>query len=144
MSTLTKIAENIAREAHAGQFRRDGVTPYITHVEAVVKKLNEDYRLAWCDDTIAAAWLHDVIDDTKETFESLKAKGVMTPKVDTALRYLTKKSGQSYDEYISMLCSTNIARSIKIYDILHNISDQPTNRQIRKYATALLRLVNEP
>lgn len=33
------LAEQIATRSHANQFRRDGVTPYITHPEAIVKKL---------------------------------------------------------------------------------------------------------
>jgi len=37
--TISQIAEKIARKAHDGQFRRDGVTPYVTHPGRVAKRV---------------------------------------------------------------------------------------------------------
>lgn len=48
----SELAEQIARKAHAGQFRRDGKTPYIKHVESVVAKL-----AGQCDEIKAAGLL---------------------------------------------------------------------------------------
>ena len=53
---LLMLCETIARQAHEGQFRRDGVTPYITHVESVVSRCSNKYEKS-------LAWLHDVIED---------------------------------------------------------------------------------
>jgi hypothetical protein len=66
------LAEQIARKAHVNQFRRDGVTPYITHPEAVVKKLGTE-----SDDVLAVAWLHDVLEDTCVTV-TIKTSGSTT------------------------------------------------------------------
>ena len=54
-------AAALASVAHAGQFRRGGVVPYFSHPEAVAaivaRFLPDDA------DAIAAAYLHDVVED---------------------------------------------------------------------------------
>ena len=129
------LAEQIARKAHDKQFRRDGVTPYITHPEAVAKKLhNED------DNTIAAAWLHDVLEDTSETPDSLRDAGI-PEEVITAVQKLTSKNGEPYEDYLEVLKANTIARKVKVADMLHNLSDEPTTKQILKYANGLVKLL---
>ncbi len=68
-----ELAHAIARRAHAGQFRRDGSTPYIEHVITVAGRTSE---FGGDDQAIAIAWLHDVLEDTKETEESLRRAGI--------------------------------------------------------------------
>lgn len=130
----SQIAESIARKAHAGQFRRDGVTPYITHPEAVAEMFE--------DDTLKAiAWLHDVIEDTSETEESLRAAGVDDDVMD-ALALLTHLEGHDYHTYIRRICYSHESVSIKLADIFHNLSSNPTDKQKRKYADAVKILLN--
>jgi len=50
---LVRLAEEVARTAHAGQFRRDGVRPYVVHPEAVASRVGDDPQ------AVAVAWLHD-------------------------------------------------------------------------------------
>ena len=57
---LVVLAEKIATEAHKGQFRADGKTPFIEHPKAVAAFFSDD---EWQLKVIA--WLHDVIEDTK-------------------------------------------------------------------------------
>ncbi|MCE2593951.1 bifunctional GTP diphosphokinase/guanosine-3',5'-bis pyrophosphate 3'-pyrophosphohydrolase [Motilimonas cestriensis] len=59
----------VARDAHEGQFRSSG-EPYITHPVAVSYILAE-MRLDY--ETLAAALLHDVIEDTETTQDDLAA-----------------------------------------------------------------------
>ncbi|WP_076417483.1 bifunctional GTP diphosphokinase/guanosine-3',5'-bis pyrophosphate 3'-pyrophosphohydrolase [Colwellia sp. UCD-KL20] len=64
---LLKQAYIVAREAHEGQMRSSG-EPYITHPVAVainLAKMNLDHE------TLMAALLHDVIEDTSTTKEEL-------------------------------------------------------------------------
>lgn len=129
------LAEQIATRAHANQFRRDGVTPYITHPEAVVKKL-----AAESDDVKAAAWLHDVLEDTCLTATTLLDSGIPKQVVDAVVR-LTKTSGHSYNFYLEGVRENEIARKVKVADMLHNLSDAPTRNQILKYARGLLALL---
>lgn len=130
--TLVQKAKKIAREAHAGQFRRDGVTPYITHPEAVAKKLTKEHEYV-----IAAAWLHDVLEDTQLTAAHLYSKGIPNGVVD-AVSCLTKGAEMSYEDYLFQVRYNRIALKVKIADILHNLSDYPTEKQIIKYAKGLL------
>lgn len=129
---LIKLAKDIATMAHAGQVRRDGVTPYIAHPARVAMRLRYHG-----DSVIAAAWLHDVLEDTTETPESLIAAGVPSAVV-SAVVLLTKTPLVSYDDYIAAISKNTIASNVKVADILDNLSDAPTNMQILKYAKSLL------
>ena len=63
-----KRAFAIAREAHEGQFRRSG-EPYIIHPVQVAKIL---YELGMDSESMIAALLHDVVEDTELTKEDVK------------------------------------------------------------------------
>lgn len=68
--TLERAASEIAEEAHEGQMYGD--RPYITHPEAVVGVLLRFGVMHQA--TVAAAWLHDVIEDTNHTEDTIKAR----------------------------------------------------------------------
>lgn len=133
---ITERAETISRHAHKDNFHRDGVTPYITHVEAVVSRLKGQN-----DSVIAAAWLHDVIEDTETTLDDLRA-AKLPEEVVVAVDILTHRPGENYfNRYIYGILGDTIARKVKLADVLSNLAGSPTNKQIRKYALALLFLV---
>jgi (p)ppGpp synthase/HD superfamily hydrolase len=129
---LIELARSIAYKAHEGQLRRDGVTPYITHPEAVATKLYDQGP-----EVVATAWLHDVIEDTKETAESLLAKGIPEGVVD-AVTALTRASFTTYGEYLNRVRANEIAKMVKVVDMIHNLSSNPTKLQIIRYAKALI------
>jgi (p)ppGpp synthase/HD superfamily hydrolase len=60
-SPLIQNAYKLAAEAHAGQRRKDDGSPYISHPIAVAQVLHD---AAFRDQVIAAALLHDVVEDT--------------------------------------------------------------------------------
>lgn len=130
------LASSIARKAHDGQFRRDGITPYITHPEAVAKLLEGEHP-----DVIAAAWLHDVLEDTPTSVVHLKNAGMPWRVID-AVELLTRDDGQPYEDYLHWIAQDEIARKVKVADIRHNLSDAPTEKQVAKYERALLILAN--
>jgi hypothetical protein len=121
-----------ARDAHVNDYRRDGKTPYITHVSRVASRL-----AAAGEEVIALAWLHDI----KEDHPDYKLPKGLPQSVLIALDLLTKKKGQKYSDYINEIKINPMARRVKIADIMDNISDDPSDYQIRKYAAALLILV---
>ncbi len=136
MKTFLEIAEDIAREAHTGQFRRDGKTPYITHPERVVARL----KAQGCDEiTLATAWLHDVLEDTAQVTDALEERGIPNAVVH-AVFLLTRTEAMSYEKYLEWIRDHPIARAVKIADILDNLSDSPSEKQIIKYSKALLYL----
>lgn len=132
---LAQMIENcnhIASKAHAGQYRRNGYTPYIEHPYAVADRVEHlGYKY------ICVALLHDVLEDTNVTAHDLLAAGVEEDIV-AAVQILTKHPSRSYDEYLKVVKSNDLARNVKIADMLSNLADSPTNKQIRKYATGLL------
>jgi (p)ppGpp synthase/HD superfamily hydrolase len=136
-SSHVLLASSIARKAHDGQFRRDGITPYITHPEAVAQSLDGEHP-----DVIAAAWLHDVLEDTQTSVVHLKNAGIPWQVID-AVELLTRDDGQPYEDYLHWITQDEIARKVKIADIRHNLSDAPTEKQIAKYGKALQYLAND-
>lgn len=68
--TILDKAIVYATEAHSGVFRKGGKTPYIVHpmeVAAIAARMTDDIEV------MAAAVLHDVIEDTPTTAEQLEA-----------------------------------------------------------------------
>ena len=62
-----RAAYNMAKTAHSGQLRMDG-SPYVTHCIAAAD-ISVDMGLD--EDSIVAALLHDVIEDTSLTHEDV-------------------------------------------------------------------------
>ncbi|MFM2486787.1 bifunctional GTP diphosphokinase/guanosine-3',5'-bis pyrophosphate 3'-pyrophosphohydrolase [Celerinatantimonas yamalensis] len=123
---LLKQAYIVARNAHEGQFRSSG-EPYITHPLAVARILAEmrmDYE------TIAAALLHDVIEDTDVSYETLATQfgkdiadlveGVS--KLDK-LKFRDKKEAQAENFRKMMMAMVQDIRVIliKLTDRTHNM-----------------------
>jgi (p)ppGpp synthase/HD superfamily hydrolase len=129
------LAREIATRAHAGQFRRDGFTPYIEHPKAVAYKV-----MHYGDDYSATAFLHDVLEDTTTTSQNLREAGV-SETIIAAVLVLTKDKTLTYHQYLNEVHNNPIARKVKIADMLHNLSDAPTDKQIIKYAHGLITLV---
>ena len=130
-------ASQMAYRAHSGQFRRDGVTPYIRHPEDVAKRVGDDPI------AVAVAWLHDVLEDSSFTLKDLLERGI-PPEVVDAVYILTHRRDIKYEDYIAVIARHPIARKVKIADILSNLSDKPTDKQIEKYARALLYFSENP
>lgn len=91
-----------------------GGRPYILHCLWVmdrVRHLGDEYMIV--------AVLHDLIEDTKWTFEKLRKEG-FSEKVIDALKYLTHLEKDSYEDYIEMISCNEIARAVKLRDLEHN------------------------
>ncbi len=133
---LVRLAEQIAAQAHAGQFRRGGIVPYIEHPRAVAS------RVAGDPEAQVVAWLHDVLEDTDETEDSLKTAGIPAHLVD-AVVLMTKTRESTYEAYLDRIAASPLVTKVKIADMLSNLADNPTTKQIRKYAVGLLRLTRD-
>lgn len=128
LKDLSKLALKVCIKAHEGQFRRDGITPYHSHPIAVASTMSDPIRYI-------TALLHDVVEDTymtlndiERTFGKLIAKYVGT---------LSKEKGDIYAEYIKEISQCSVCTDVKIADIKHNSSSNPTQKAILKYASAL-------
>jgi guanosine-3',5'-bis(diphosphate) 3'-pyrophosphohydrolase len=113
-----------AAECHAGQYRGDGVTPYIKHPIEVVQIL----VAAGIDnpDLLAAAALHDVVEDCGVTYAQIEDRfGV---SVAYLVNQLTKDSTLSKFprrvNYVSRLSRAGAGvQTIKIADMISNVRD---------------------
>lgn len=107
-------ALRIAIEAHNGQKDLDD-NPVIIHPITVGLAGNNR-------EEIIGGLLHDVVEDTKLTFNDLYAKGVDKSIVE-ALKLLTHTKDMTYEEYVQRIATSNnsIATHIKYNDLKHNL-----------------------
>lgn len=110
---LLSKAIHIATNGHHGQFDKGG-NPYILHPFAVMALLNTDDEELQC-----VALMHDVIEDTKTTFQDLRDAG-FSDRVINAVRLVTKMPGQTYNEYKEGVFSNTDAMRVKMADLTHN------------------------
>jgi (p)ppGpp synthase/HD superfamily hydrolase len=122
------LAKGFAEKYHCGKYRRDGITPYVSHPAAVAACFESDY----CK---AVAWLHDVLEDTDANIGDLAS--VFPDEIVDAVMAITKREGQDYQQYLEQVAASPLAKAVKIADIKHNLSDSPTLKQIEKYRKAL-------
>ncbi len=130
------IAYELAQKTHEGQTRRDGITPYFNHVVDVARVAGD--RFGFDDELIATAFLHDIKEDCDIDNECLESYG-FSKMVIEAVNLLTLDKRISYEENIRAIKNSNnqLAIKVKIADNLSNLSDDPTDKQILKYAKSL-------
>lgn len=122
------LARSIAIRAHTGQFRNDKVTPYIKHPEAVANAVEKRLQ--------PIAWLHDVVEDTTVTLQELIDAGFPQYIID-AVAALTHIESDTNRTYWAKIADNVDAVIVKIADIRHNLSDQPSQYAREKYGRAL-------
>lgn len=103
----------LAVTRHAGQFDRGG-KPYILHTLKVMHYLQSEDEGLNC---IAVG--HDLIEDTKTTYEELRQLG-FTPRVIGGIRVLTKQAGETEQEQLDKILSNRDACEVKLQDLRHN------------------------
>lgn len=112
---LVEAARLVATAAHAGQFDKGGA-PYIEHPAFVADRVR---WLGGDEVEVAAAWLHDVVEDTPVSLDALAS--VFPARVVEAVDGLTRREGESYFEYIERAGENRVARTVKRCDLAHNL-----------------------
>lgn len=136
---MLQAAIKLAVEAHDGSPPDKGGQPYILHPLRVMLRLETD------DERIVAV-LHDVVEDTDHTLDSLRERG-FSAEVLAALDCVTKREGESYEHFIGRCEQNPLARRVKLADLednldvrrLPSVSDQDAAR-LEKYLTSWRRL----
>ena len=122
---LLAAAEEFARHKHRHQFRRDGVTPYIEHPKGVMAIVRDEFGVSDVD-TLAAALLHDTIEDTATDYDEVSER--FGKRVADYVAALTKDKrlpeAKRERAYFAQLARAPLAvRLCKIADSLHNVRD---------------------
>jgi (p)ppGpp synthase/HD superfamily hydrolase len=108
------LAKDIAFMAHRGRHDRSGA-PYIDHPG----RISERFDTVTESVEAAAAWLHDVLEDTDVTAQELLEAGVLPDVVDVVV-LLTRTPDQTPDDYYARIRRNPIARRVKLADIDDN------------------------
>jgi len=139
---LIAAAKAIATVAHKGQADKAG-NPYIGHPARVVALLKNPRS----DSTVAAAWLHDVLEDSELTRDDLFAAGIDWMTINI-VEHLTHAPNESAEEYFERVTGSTEAVKVKLADIADNtdpnrlalLDDATIARLTRKYAKARMLL----
>ena len=127
-----RAAFEFAAEAHKDQKRKSG-EPYIIHPLAVAQIVAEELRLD--SESIEAALLHDVIEDTAATHEQVSK--LFSPTIADLVEGVSKLTRIQYatkeDEQMENLRKMLIAMSKDIRVILIKISDRLHNMRTMEY-----------
>ena len=138
LARAAKRAESLARKAHAGQVDRAG-TPYIKHVRRVADACAHLGPAA-----VAAAWLHDTVEDERLMAEDIKDR--FPAEVASIIWHLTRGENETYSEYISRMITNKNGTAIlvKLADLRDHAAVTPetlTPGLKRRYDMAYQKLV---
>jgi|TARA_R100000501_G_C2622926_1_gene116100 (p)ppGpp synthase/HD superfamily hydrolase len=121
MNKKERMAFALAQQAHKGQLRKGKNKDYITHPIKVYKILK---GLTDKEDVLCAALLHDVIEDTKYTYNDLKKK--FGKRVADIVMEVTKDKKGNFN------IKTKEGLVVKLADMLHNIHNNREKTYLRK------------
>ncbi|MFE0731523.1 HD domain-containing protein [Streptomyces antibioticus] len=136
MLTLPEV-EALARAAHEGQTDKAG-RPYAEHLRAVAEGVRSRGGDA---DQIAAAWLHDAVEDDALSAVRLR-DAALSDRTKAIVLAVTKRAGEPPEAYAARILATPGALLVKEADLAHNadparlaVLDEPTRRRLtEKYA----------
>jgi|TARA_R110001583_G_scaffold23515_4_gene86780 (p)ppGpp synthase/HD superfamily hydrolase len=128
MKDMVKDAKDLAIKMHEGMTDKYG-NPYFEHLERVANRVR-DMEYDMVDETseinlyIAAAYLHDVIEDTDYLIGDIIDKFGET--IAEAVKLLTRDKEETYADYVigikkSVFIEGKIARVVKMADLLDHL-----------------------
>ncbi|MCE5231425.1 GTP pyrophosphokinase [bacterium] len=141
MSTINR-AIAIAAEAHAGQKDKAGA-PYIFHPLRVMLAVKSEAEQI-------VAVLHDVVEDCPGwSFDRLHDEG-FSPEIVAALDSVTKRDGETYEDFVRRAAVNPIGRNVKLADLRDNCDlsrianpTQRDNDRIEKYRGAIALIIGD-
>lgn len=135
MEIILARALSIAEIAHEHQADKAG-RPYIYHPLAVASMVGTVKEKV-------VAVLHDVAEDSDFSLDYLRQQG-FGDEITTALELLTHDKEVPYMDYIKSINDNDLARSVKIADLTHNLDlsrlesiSEKDLKRVEKYKAAL-------
>ncbi len=137
---IVKKAKKFAKEKHKGQIRKFSGAPYFAHVKEVSKNLKKYKKSHKSDELVAAAFLHDTLENTNTTYAELEKKfGKLVASLVKELSNEKEKINKiGKKEYLAKKMSnpkktSSWALCIKLSDRMDNLSDlNKTNPDFKK------------
>lgn len=126
MKDVVTTANIIAATAHDGQTDKAGA-PYITHPARVAAAARDAAPAHLAEQAEAVGWLHDVVEDTSVTIELLREQG-FPETVLTGVDAMTKRGGESVEEYFARVRANALARIVKKADLDDNTNPERLNQ----------------
>ncbi|WP_416980850.1 HD domain-containing protein [Streptomyces sp. T028] len=133
--------EAVACAAHAGQTDKAG-RPYTEHLRAVAEGVRARGGGA---ELIAAAWLHDAVEDRALSEEWLR-QADLAPLTKDVVLAVTKREGEPSEAYAERILATPGARLVKAADLAHNadpgrlaVLDEATRTRLEHKYSAMRR-----
>lgn len=112
-----QLAKNLAQHFHSG--KKYGKYDYFEyHLRGVVVLLPEVSLSPIEDDISIVALLHDMLEDTSCTYETIE--NIFGFAVADAVSILTKTDGEPIEQYLFGVCSNPTTRVVKFADSLFN------------------------
>src|SRR5262245_23782377 len=112
-SVSLKRAIEIATEAHRGQVDKAN-EPYVLHSRRVMDQVGS------VDEKIVGI-LHDVVEKNPEwSLRRLEDEGFKSTIIE-AVDAMTRRSGESYEDFVSRAAVNPISRAVKMADLRDNI-----------------------
>ena len=108
---LTKKALKLCFESHKDQVDKTGL-PYVFHPFHLAEQMTDEV-------STVCALLHDVVEDTDCTFETLAEMG-FPEQVIEVLKLLTHEEGVPYMDYVAEIAKNPVAKQVKLADLKHN------------------------
>ena len=135
MKTSLEKALEVAIKAHSGQKDKAGA-PYILHpIRVMMTQESNDARII--------ALLHDVVEDSGFSLLQLEGLG-FSRKVVSAVKALTKKDGEKYENYLKRVSKNRLAISVKLADLQDNMNlnrlktiTEKDSQRFKKYRKAV-------
>lgn len=139
--SLVDQALSLAIRAHHEQVNKHDGEPYILHPVRVWARVRDN---GFDEITQAVALLHDTVEDTSVTYETILDEFPENPEIAGAIMALTKRKGEENREYYLRVKQNPIASAVKLADIhdnfgrTHNITDTATKvRLSSKYSLGI-------
>ncbi len=138
MNELLERAARLCLTAHRGQVDKAGKAYFMHPMRVAMSCATDEERIV--------AMLHDVIEDTELTAESLLCQGFPKDIVDAVIS-VTRNEGEIYEEFIERCVVNPIGRNVKLRDLEDNMNllrlesvDEAMTERFNRYLKAHRRL----
>lgn len=125
---LLELAKLLSQEAHKNQIDKAGIDYFTGHIQTVVNSVKTNKEKT-------VAYLHDTVEDTNITIDRIYE--IFGEEIGLAVETITKTDNIDYFQYINNIKNNELARTVKIADLKHNMDltrlETVTEKDLKRY-----------